>query len=469
MVNLSYRGRYKDKMEDDSALSMAYRPRRTAHNWSVGTLLRSIQLKTVAISLLLWCFVINHYERSYVKRTIEKCQWSQWEGWNAGDAHRLALFADPQIMDAHSYPGRPVLVNWIVSKLLDNYHRRNWAYVDTVLDPDTVIFLGDLFDGGRSWDDRYWYDEFKRFNSIFYQRPNRKTIMSLPGNHDIGFGETVNITSLHRFEANFGPASSIHQLGNHTVVLLDTISLSDFDNPETMAGPRDVIDLLEPYDENEQPRILMSHVPLYRFTDRQACGPLRESKKDFPIMKGVQYQTVLDHELSKEVLAKVRPQIAFSGDDHDYCHVTHPYEVRGKSMTADEITVKSCAMNMGIEFPAIQLLSLNTEDNGDTTFKAEMCFLPEPYAVLASYIYLAIFNVVIFIFMFITPQLWSRFTKKITNLIPRDKYSLPIAELHNKQQPSFETLNRDFIALTANGLVVTSGVLAIFAVYFNAL
>ena len=39
--------------------------------------------------------------------------------------------------------------------------------IHSVLAPDTTIFLGDLFDGGRYWDDKQWIDEYKRFTKIF--------------------------------------------------------------------------------------------------------------------------------------------------------------------------------------------------------------------------------------------------------------------------------------------------------------
>lgn len=461
MDNLSYRGRYRDKSDDDVQASMPYRPRRTAQKYTLMGALHSIHYKAILLSFLCWIVVVNFLERSTVRRTLQKCDWSIWEEWKTGSPHRVALFADPQIMDAYSYPGRPRLVNWAAQKIIDNYHKRNWAFVDSVLDPDSVIFLGDLFDGGRSWDDKDWFQEFKRFNEIYYQKPNRRTIMSLPGNHDIGFGEAVNVTSLQRFSAIFGPTSSTHDLGNHTIVLLDTISLSDFDNPEVMAGPRQVLESLAPYGENQPPRILMSHVPLYRFPDKQKCGPLRESKKDFPIMKGIQYQTVLDHELSKEVLAKVRPKIVFSGDDHDYCHVTHPYEFKGNQYTADEITVKSCSMNMGIQYPAIQLLSLNTEDEG-ATFKTTICYLPAPYTALKTYILSGVLNVVLFALFFVLPQSWN----KIMLYLPskRDRLSLPIAE----NARAVVVREGDYVTFFVNGLITAIGVLFVFGVYYNA-
>lgn len=149
---------------------------------------------------------------------MKKCQWSTWEDWPEGaESHRVGLFADPQIMDEYSYPGRPQIVNYFTRVIVDHYHRRNWKYVQYYLDPDSNFFLGDLFDGGRNWDDKQWIKEYTRFNQIFPKKPLRRTVMSLPGNHDIGFGDTVVESSLQRFSSYFGETSSSLDAGNHTL------------------------------------------------------------------------------------------------------------------------------------------------------------------------------------------------------------------------------------------------------------
>ncbi|CDR45992.1 CYFA0S21e00408g1_1 [Cyberlindnera fabianii] len=479
MVNLSFRGRNTDQHRSVSTSSSnskhkdpdsVYRPRKTTTTqpMSLRRVLISIRWNIVLTTLVLWLCVINFYERTTVRHAIQQCQWTRWESWHSGHPHRLALFADPQIMDDYSYPGRPAIVNWFARQLIDNYHKRNYEHVMSLLDPDTTVFLGDLFDGGRNWNDLDWFEEFRRFNEIYYKRPNRRTIMSLPGNHDIGFGETVNVTSLERFKAIFGPTSSIHDIGNHTLVLLDTISLSDYQNPNVTRDPLTVLNSLAPISTNEKPRILMSHVPLYRFPDKQTCGPLRESTKKFPIMKGEQYQTVIDYELSQEVLSKIRPKIVFSGDDHDYCHVTHPYKSQGVDQTADEITVKSCSMNMGVQYPAIQLLSLNTHDDETReTYETQMCYLPAPYAALKGYLFTLIVNISFFAFVFLLPRSYNAIVDRTLDKLGSitNKYDLPVAHQKVGLPQVFE---RDLVGMTTTSVITAISVLVVFSVYFGA-
>lgn len=437
--------------------------------------------KLCAVSLIAWFLVINHYEHIAVKHALNKCAWDRWEHWPTDptlpkkkqhvDSHKVALFADPQIMDKHSYPNRPWIVNYVTQILVDHYHKRNWRYVQYHLKPQTNFFLGDLFDGGSYWDDDYWMKEYNRFNDIFPKKPETRTVMSLPGNHDIGFGDTIVESSLDRFAAYFGPTSSSIDVGNHTFVLVDTISLSDRTNPNVSDVPRQFLNnwtrQAHPY-----PRILLTHVPLYRNPEVQTCGKQRESHKKFPIQKGVQYQTVIDSDLSQEVLAKVQPSFVFSGDDHDYCHIKHSYTTpRNTIAETEEITVKSCAMNMGISRPAIQLLSLHNDGAapGSPTMQTQICYLPDPYSPIWAYIAMAVCNFL--------GMVWylAKFDKvkgaRIADYKDKGELPLPVsadskAEKSKLRKKRFKTLLND-VNVNLNVIVTLLGY--IFMYYYKCL
>ncbi|KAG7195651.1 uncharacterized protein KQ657_003421 [Scheffersomyces spartinae] len=323
------------------------------------------------------------------------CQWNRWETWdqkNDDDVtaapSRVLLIADPQILDHYSYPGRPSWIRYWTTKLGDNYLHRNYVYLQDVLDAGTTIFLGDNFDGGREQpSDTDWLTEYRRFMDLYPQKVNRRYYTNVPGNHDIGF-QTINKAYAQRFDTFFGDANQFVEIGNHSFVWLDTISLLHEDpdiNGRAKEFLNEVNNLLNP----QFPRILLSHVPLFRNNQNQLCGPLRESSKKFPLQKGLQYQTVIDYEVSQLVLGKLHPTLVFAGDDHDYCEIEQTFKYNGKSISAKEITVKSASMNMGIKRPAVQLLSLNnpynpnpkttTDDLLSETYQTEMCYLPDPF------------------------------------------------------------------------------------------
>lgn len=426
---MSYRRRDPEHLlgeEKRSEKSRAFRPKETRNN----SILRLLSWKYLASFLCLWICVIQYYERTVVKRAMSRCNWQKWEQWpKNGNPHRMALLADPQIMDAHSYPGRPQIVNFFTQRIVDNYHARNWKHMLYHLDPDSIFFLGDLFDGGRRWNDSDWMQEYDRFNKIFPKKPNRLTVMSLPGNHDIGFGNTVNEDSLTRFKFYFGDPSSKWEVGNHTIVLLDTISLSDSQNENVSAVPREFLESIASTPKTH-PRIMLSHVPLYRDSDVQTCGSKRESKKPFPLAAGEQYQTVIDKELSQEVLEKIQPSILFSGDDHDYCRINHSYSSGNIAKTAEEITVKSCAMNMGISRPAIQLLSLHNPDDtlSSDTYQTEICYMPDPYRSMQVYGITYAATLLFFFWAYFYPQSYDRVSASIMRYKKKDILDLlPIA------------------------------------------
>lgn len=237
--------------------------------------------------------------------------------------------------------------------------RRAFSLIQENLEPDSVLFLGDLFDGGREWatstttspeaqykkiKDSFWKKEYGRFMRIFmdpwleqYTSPadkrGRRFIASLPGNHDLGFGNGIQEAVRRRFQSHFGVGNRVDVIGNHTVVSVDTVSLSAKDQPDPLTGSspsseggdetasrpiwKDAEDFLDAMatrkshaeteelrmlrnqtedmrfkhriveagdDSVEQlpqpksagfPTILLTHVPLYRKA-ATPCGPLRE-------------------------------------------------------------------------------------------------------------------------------------------------------------------------------------------------
>jgi hypothetical protein len=291
-----------------------------------------------------------------------------YEQPKGANPHRLVFVADPQITDPHSYPGRPWPLSSLTVTLTDNYLRRGYKAMQKQLHPDSVFFLGDLFDGGREWSTRkdfvdpkwgrerskeekkwiktwhrkygedYWAREYQRFSSIFFDNFNlggavpgpwqrgRRLVASLPGNHDLGFGAQVQVPVRDRFEAFFGDANRVDVVGNHTIVSVDTVSMSadtseykTGHNLEPIYGPANkflqgvqetkrklvqeelrvwhdidhdmrfdhAVEELATADTSrflkdptagataDFPTILLTHVPLYR-DPGTPCGPMRE-------------------------------------------------------------------------------------------------------------------------------------------------------------------------------------------------
>lgn len=173
------------------------------------------------------------------------------------------LIADPQLVDPHTYPGRPWPLSSLTIAYTDLYLRRSYGLMQRYLQPDTLFFLGDLFDGGREWatmhssspearykryGNKYWMKEYTRFQRIFIdgwhnggldpinEPRGRKVVASLPGNHDLGFASGIQGPVKERFEAYFGNGNRVDIIGNHSFVSVDTVSLSAMDQADPITG-----------------------------------------------------------------------------------------------------------------------------------------------------------------------------------------------------------------------------------------
>ncbi|KAG7847907.1 hypothetical protein KL941_002086 [Ogataea angusta] len=334
---------------------------------------------SVLVVLGLWLLLFHWFTRIDVWLHSLMCSFP-----GSDTDYHVLLVADPQLVDNHTYPGRP----WPLLKLsqvtADDYMRRNYRSLLTHLRPEAVFFLGDLMDNGRSSSDEFYARELERFKRVFAPGTT-ETLTLVPGNHDIGYGDGVRLPSLQRFETFFGKPNQRIARKGHELIFLDTISLSNTQDEAIYGEARRLLEEIgrEP---KMQPRILFHHVPLYRDPSEQPCGKYRESRK-FPVAKGHQYQTVIDPSLSLEILEKIRPDYIFSGDDHDYCEVVHRYTT-GEAV---EVTVKSFSLAMGIKYPAVELLSVG-EAGGDAAVAYSLCYLGRPFRDIAAYVVAAVAN-----------------------------------------------------------------------------
>ncbi|KAI9371225.1 hypothetical protein BJX61DRAFT_39473 [Aspergillus egyptiacus] len=221
-------------------------------------------LFTVTHALIfLWICTLWWGERRVFQDSLQSCAWDAWENWpRHANPHHVAFVADPQLVDPHTYPDRPWPLSTLTVKFTDQYLRRSFSSIQSNFDPDSVLFLGDLFDGGREWstarssspeerwrkyNDALWKEEFRRFVKNFLDpwssqethsaNPRgRRLIASLPGNHDLGFGSGVQLPVRDRFQNIFGKGNRVDVIGNHTFVSVDVVSLSAMDQPDPNTG-----------------------------------------------------------------------------------------------------------------------------------------------------------------------------------------------------------------------------------------
>ncbi|KAG0197333.1 hypothetical protein BGX28_009170 [Mortierella sp. GBA30] len=377
--------------------------------------------------------------------------------------YRIAIIADPQLTDWYSYKQTGVLLK-LVETYTDLYMKRSFRHLHSTLKPDAVLFLGDLNDGGRESpgsvfaknSNRFFEHIFGTKSSAWNQKPivrdddsvrdqdqdkhddnngiagryrqqidipldavereairksGRSLRLYMAGNHDVGFGDTLIRPYMRRFKEVFGSINYEVQVGNHSLVVLDTLALS--------SGVQNIREesqqFLTQLEQESQvlPRILFTHVPLFRL-DTTPCGKARETKQLILNRGGYQYRNMVNATLSREILRGIQPDMVFSGDDHDWCEIAHSLD--GK--LTPEVTVPTFSFAQGIQQPAFVMLSLYNPDlkekndvqmiatgssgwpvmpgqetssssvtrpSGNSTFAYEECMLPDQLMIYLYY------------------------------------------------------------------------------------
>ncbi|OAJ40974.1 hypothetical protein BDEG_24645 [Batrachochytrium dendrobatidis JEL423] len=331
------------------------------------------QLAIIMLVNVLMCELIS------IRVYIYSCYWPRLVDYNnplsykhygtealreTAEVH-IAVIADPQIIDAYTYDQQPGLMLYLTEIISDNYMKRNYRLIQQVLRPHHVIFPGDMTDGGREWKDDRYKRELNRLQLIFAKLDSKLTTMGVPGNHDIGFGDT------------------------------DTVSLSSKrDTPAKLEAVKfmEEFEMLSSTNRNMR-NILVTHVPLYRPANAD-CGPRRTTP---PIrnMYGFQFQNLVQPKLTREILSKFKPELILSGDDHDDCVYTHIYQ----NVTSVEHSIGTFSFLQGNPYPSFGVLSLRSAGappyHHDTPSLAlHICSLPPQKYIYIWYIALGFIAII---------------------------------------------------------------------------
>eukprot|EP00158_Paraphelidium_tribonemae_P002910 Partr_v1_DN25775_c2_g1_i2_m74516 putative Metallophosphoesterase 1 len=177
--------------------------------------------------------------------------------------------------------------------------RRSFNSILMRFKPELVLFLGDLFDGGREIDnDEDYKREKARMTSIFSLGRGLYQEFFMAGNHDIGLDMRDHVVD--RFRRFFGALDYKFEWGQHELIVLDTISLS-FGDDDSRRYAEELLGSLSK-SSTELPRILFSHIPLYR-PEGSGCGnSMRTSLSPIKQAYGYQYQNLISEDISVRVM-----------------------------------------------------------------------------------------------------------------------------------------------------------------------
>ena len=105
-------------------------------------------LTSLNLLRIIWIFLFFTLEHKIYERAIKSCSWP----FDGPRECRLAIVTDPHLVDENTSSRRGIAL-WLTKVFTDRYMRRNWKYLMRQ-NPGTVVFLGDLMDGGREWEDK---------------------------------------------------------------------------------------------------------------------------------------------------------------------------------------------------------------------------------------------------------------------------------------------------------------------------
>jgi len=316
----------------------------------------------------------------------------------------IAVVSDPQLTDAFSY-GHSGLLLLLEEFYSDLFMRKAFRFVVRPSSPDKVIVNGDLFDGGKTLDDKDYSAHVKRFESIFghVDKDHNANTWYVAGNHDVGLGKFTSREAEERYKQVFGSRMYSRQVCQHNIVVIDANSLTqnDFQHAPSFFFERllvkrqDTLDFVQHTSKAlHGPAILFSHIPLFRSPGvpclENGDSYVRTSKPISP-GGGRSYQSTLSQQVSSYLLEMLQPELILSGDDHDHCVVAHTIPGK-KGLTAHEHTVATFSWlqgtrNQGLVF--LQLSGCTEHEGAPPRVNKVVCDLPDQFAVYM--IYLAVF------------------------------------------------------------------------------
>ncbi|KAF5901171.1 metallophosphoesterase 1 [Clarias magur] len=310
---------------------------------------------------------------------ILRCSWPQIT--EEQDTVRALFLSDPHLLGA-------IRGHWFDKLRREWQMQRSFQTALSLLRPEMVFILGDVFDEGKWSSTKDWEDDLRRFKLIFHH-PSDTELVVLIGNHDIGFHHEMTSYKLERFEnvfnvtsaqiltkrgVNFLLVNSVALHGDHCLIcqrVEDKLySIAQQLNCSTQSdAPRQHCKDMQTYPSTAP--IILQHYPLFRINDAECTGedaaPLNER---FQLFK--ERYDVLSQDASKKLLWWFQPRLILSGHTHSGCEVSHENRFL-------EVSVPSFSWR-NRNNPSFILGTFSPSD-----FALSKCFLPEESNIIAVY------------------------------------------------------------------------------------
>lgn len=333
--------------------------------------------------LVLYCEVLVYFV------VLWHCHWPELAaGHNNNQVLRAFFIADTHLLG--SLKG-----HWFDKLRREWQMHRGFVTAVSYLDPETVFFLGDLFDEGKWASEAEFKVTVQRFHSLFPFDSSKKIVVV--GNHDIGFHYDVTDNKRKRFYGAFGlDYSGVRRLTLKSIhfVLVDSLAMHGDDCEFCAPAVKKVKEIgheLHCMEAQDDPQcelafsetysrpILLQHFPLFRLSDID-CHNEPDVLSD-PEEKAKPFKPLWDclsEKSSQFLLESINPRLVLSGHTHNGCRQLHSLKDGSK---IPEWSVASFSWR-NRNNPVIVLAALTQDE-----FVLNKCYLPEESKVINVYTY----------------------------------------------------------------------------------
>ncbi|XP_048504083.1 uncharacterized protein C630.12 isoform X2 [Beta vulgaris subsp. vulgaris] len=299
-----------------------------------------------------------------------------------------------------------------------------------------------------------WQESLSRFRHIFDHGKRGRTkdipVHYIPGNHDIGYAGHLfhKPEVMERYESVFGERYYKLTIGKVDFVAIDAQTVDGRLEDTPTSRTWDFVNGVST-DVRENPRVLLTHIPLYR-PDETPCGPHRSSEiinqriSRSAYDQRILYQNYVTEESTKRLLDLIHPVLVLSGHDHDQCTVNH----KTKYGSVKEHTLGTLSWQQGNLYPSFMLLSVGnfTRANASSpepVILAQLCFLPKQLFIYIWYIIL--FVVTIFGLSFLPTYVIDfelHFRRLIMNInkLVKDLFSSGVKEKNEDENCEYDMM-----------------------------
>ncbi|KAG7317776.1 hypothetical protein KOW79_018811 [Hemibagrus wyckioides] len=297
------------------------------------------------------------------------------------DPLRVLFLSDPHLLGA-------IRGHWFDKLRREWQMERSFQTALSLLRPEIIFILGDVFDEGKWSSTKDWEDDVRRFKQIF-NHPSNTELVVLIGNHDIGFHHEMTSYKLERFEKVFNITSAQILTKRGVIFLLVNSVALHGDHCPICQGVEDKLyslaqqlncstqsDATSHHCKDVQtypstPPIILQHYPLYRTSDAECTGEDAAPHNERYQLFQERYD-VLSQDASKKLLWWFQPRLILSGHTHSSCEVFHENRF-------PEISVPSFSWR-NRNNPSFILGTFSPSD-----FALSKCFLPEESSIIAVY------------------------------------------------------------------------------------